>query len=73
MKNKNHLYARIPYPIVPESDRVADWRYQLMELSSDALLDRISSLSREQLTEWLAWNDVNGVFLDADCLALALS
>src|SRR5690606_40648728 len=30
-------------------------------------------LSREQLVEWLAWNDVHGLFSDEDCIAEGLT
>lgn len=65
------VYARAarPYPIVPESERTDDWRYQIMELNKDELLTRVQDMPRLQLVEWLAWNDVHGIFLDEDCLA----
>lgn len=66
---KKHYYARRPYPIVAEEKRVNDWRYQLMELSEDALLEKVKAMPREKLIEWLAWNDVHGLFLDEDSIA----
>ncbi|RZF62208.1 hypothetical protein [Sphingobacterium corticibacterium] len=66
---KRHLYAHSPYPIVPEEQRTNDWRYQLMELSEDALLKKVNAMPREKLIEWLAWNDVYGIFRDEDSIA----
>lgn len=66
---KKHYYAHRPYPIVPAEQRHHDWRYQLMELSEDALLEKVNAMPRKQLIEWLAWNDVHGVFRDEDSLA----
>lgn len=70
---KIHLNAYRPHPIISESDRPSDWRYQLMELKDDLLLSNINTLSREQLVEWLAWNDVHGLFSDEDCIAEGLT
>lgn len=64
-----HYYAHTPYPIVPEEQRLDDWRYQLMELSEDLLLREIDTMPRKKLIEWLAWNDVHGIFLDEDSIA----
>ncbi|MBD1421634.1 hypothetical protein [Sphingobacterium chuzhouense] len=41
----------------------------MMELSEDALLKEVNAMSREKLIEWLAWNDVHGLFLDEDSIA----
>lgn len=66
---KKYYYAHRPYPIVPEEQRHHDWRYQLMELSEDTLLKELKAMPREKLIEWLAWNDVHGIFLDEDSIA----
>lgn len=66
---QRHYYAHNPYPIVPEQQRLNDWRYQLMELSEDALLKKVNAMPREKLIEWLAWNDVHGIFRDEDSIA----
>ncbi|MBD1435175.1 hypothetical protein H8B06_20315 [Sphingobacterium sp. DN00404] len=66
---KKYYYARRPYPIVYEEKRVNDWRYQLMDLPEDALLEKVNAMLREKLIEWLAWNDVHGLFLDEDSIA----
>src|SRR5690606_11001288 len=66
---QKHYYAHHPYPIVREEDRASDWRYQLMELPEDALLEMVNAMPREKVIEWLAWNDVHGIFLDEDSIA----
>jgi len=64
-----YYYAHRPYPIVPEEQRFKDWRYQLMDLPEDALLKEVKAMPREKLIEWLAWNDVHGIFCDEDSIA----
>lgn len=64
-----HYYARRPHPMVPEDQRDDDWRYQLMVLPEDALLKKVNAMLREKLIEWLAWNDVHGIFRDEDSIA----
>lgn len=65
---QRHYYSRQPYPIVPETERPFDWRYQLMDLSKDELLKKVQSMTRLDLVGWLAWNDVHGIFLDEDSI-----
>lgn len=61
--------AAQPYPIVPEHERADDWRYQLMELSGEKLIKKLKYMPREKLIEWLAWNDVHGIYKDEDAIA----
>jgi hypothetical protein len=42
--------------------------YKLMELSGDKLQSELNSWSREDLIEWLCWNDRNGVYRDEQSL-----
>lgn len=42
--------------------------YKLMELNGTALETELNSWSREDLIEWLCWNDRNGVYRDKDSL-----
>lgn len=65
---RTQYYAYRPHPIISEGERADDWRYQLMDLRDELLLSKVTSLPREQLVEWLAWNDVHGIFSDEDCL-----
>lgn len=53
----------------PLIQRQYDWRYQLMELTDENLLEQVNAMSRTELIEWLAWNDRNGIFLDDDAIA----
>lgn len=42
--------------------------YQLMKLRGDALQTELNSWSRQELIEWLSWNDSNGVYTDEDSM-----
>ncbi|WP_188507888.1 hypothetical protein [Parapedobacter pyrenivorans] len=44
-------------------------RYSLMTLPEDRLLTEVRAMSREQLIDWLSWNDRNGIYRDEDSLA----
>ena len=66
--SKNH-HAHRPYPIIPNQLHTQDWRYQLMDLSQETLLEKIKDMPRETLIEWLAWNDVHGIFSDEDSIS----
>ena len=39
-----------------------------MELSGENLQSELNTWSREDLIEWLSWNDRNGVYKDEDSL-----
>jgi hypothetical protein len=39
-----------------------------MELDKDKLQIELNSWSREDLIDWLSWNDRNGVYKDEDSL-----
>lgn len=49
-----------------EENKLKQWRYRIMDFPEDELLKEIKSLSREELIEWLAWNDRNGIYRDED-------
>lgn len=51
-----------------EKEKLKHPYYQLMELSGDKLQSTLLSWSREDLIEWLTWNDRNGVYRDDDSL-----
>jgi hypothetical protein len=53
---------------INEDEKLKHPYYKLMELSGDALQSELNSLSREDLIEWLSWNDRNGVYKDEDSL-----
>ena len=39
-----------------------------MELKGDELQTKLNSWSRQELIDWLSWNDRNGVYQDEDSL-----
>ena len=53
---------------INEDEKLKHPYYKLMELSGDNLLLELNSWSREELIEWLCWNDRNGVYKDEDSL-----
>ena len=53
---------------ISEEEKLKHPYYKLMELSSEALQSELNSWSREDLIEWLCWNDRNGVYKDEDSL-----
>lgn len=42
--------------------------YKLMDLSGDKFQPELNSWARENLIEWLSWNDRNGVYRDEESL-----
>lgn len=42
--------------------------YRIIELPENDLINRISNMSREEIINWLQWNDRNGLYLDNDSL-----
>jgi hypothetical protein len=53
---------------ISDEEKLKHPYYKLMELSGDALQSELNSWSREDLIEWLSWNDRNGVYKDEDSL-----
>lgn len=43
--------------------------HRITELSQVELEKEIATWTREQLIQWLSWNDPNGVYTDQDSLA----
>ncbi|MBT0812966.1 hypothetical protein KIH41_16890 [Litoribacter ruber] len=39
-----------------------------IDLPKDILVDEVNKLSREELIDWLSWNDPNGVYNDEDSM-----
>lgn len=56
------------YKYVTEEERLRHPNYRIAELSDDELQIELNSWSREDLIEWLVWNDRNGVYRDEDSL-----
>lgn len=51
-----------------EEQKLRHPNYQVMELKGNALEKELNSWSREDLIEWLSWNDRNGVYKDEDSM-----
>ena len=49
---------------ISEDEKLRHPYYKLMELSGDKLQSELNSWTREELIEWLSWNDRNGVYKD---------
>lgn len=43
--------------------------YEIMDLSKNQLLVFLKHTSREEIINWLQWNDPNGIYSDKDSLA----
>ena len=48
--------------------KLQDPYYKLMELRGGELELKLNSWSRNELINWLSWNDPNGVYEDEDSL-----
>lgn len=53
---------------ISEEEKLRHPYYKLMELRGDTLQSELNSWSREDLIEWLCWNDRNGVYKDEDSM-----
>jgi hypothetical protein len=53
---------------ISEEEKLKHPYYKLMELKDEELNNELNSWSREDLIEWLSWNDRNGVYRDEDSL-----
>lgn len=53
---------------INEDEKLKHPYYKLMELSGENLQSELNTWSREDLIEWLSWNDRNGVYKDEDSL-----
>lgn len=51
-----------------EKEKLNHPYYSLMELKGEELNEKLNSLSRLELIDWLCWNDRNGVYSDEDSL-----
>lgn len=54
---------------ISEEEKLRHPNYRIMELSVDKLQLELNSWSREDLIEWLVWNDRNGIYRDEDSLS----
>ena len=51
-----------------EQEKLKNPNYQIMELQGKKLHSELNSWTREQLINWLCWNDGNGVYKDVDSM-----
>ena len=58
MYTKSHL----------ERVKLLDPNYKIMELNQKNLQTELNNWKREELIDWLCWNDSNGVYKDEDSL-----
>lgn len=56
------------YPDIRDEKRFSHPYYKIMELKGDELQTKLNSWSRQELIDWLSWNDRNGVYQDEDSL-----
>ncbi|MBJ7882251.1 hypothetical protein [Gelidibacter salicanalis] len=52
-----------------EEEKLRHPNYKIMDLSPDSLKVELNSWYREDLIEWLVWNDKNGVYRDEESLS----
>jgi len=43
--------------------------YLYIEMSKEKLIEELKSWTRQDLIDWLSWNDSNGVYSDEDSMA----
>ncbi|WP_417236545.1 hypothetical protein [Bizionia paragorgiae] len=56
------------YSVLNEEEKLKHPNYQIIEFGREKLKLELESWSREDLIEWLVWNDGNGVYRDEDSL-----
>jgi len=47
-----------------EQQKYPNWKHQIMESSGQNLIDEILKLTRNDIIDWLQWNDPNGIYTD---------
>ncbi|WP_299392935.1 hypothetical protein, partial [uncultured Gelidibacter sp.] len=52
-----------------EEEKLRHPNYKIMDLSPNSLKVELNSWCREDLIEWLVWNDRNGVYRDEESLS----
>ncbi len=68
---KQIIGYQLPKIAAMESQR-KDWRYRLLDLKDKTLFDTLSLMKRQELLQWLQWNDCNGVYADYDCVRIGI-
>ena len=56
------------YQNLNEKEKLIHPYYKLMELRGEFLQSELKIWTREELINWLCWNDRNGVYKDEDSL-----
>ena len=51
-----------------EEEKLRHPYYRVMELKGNDLDNELTSWSRQNVIDWLCWNDSNGVYKDEDSL-----
>lgn len=51
-----------------EAEKLRHPFYKIMEMKSVNLQTKLDTWTREQLIEWLSWNDRNGVYKDEESM-----
>ena len=60
------MYINLTF--VEESRKKRHPFYRIMELPETELKAKIATMNREDIIEWLQWNDPNGIYTDKDSL-----
>ncbi|MDF0719195.1 hypothetical protein P0M11_04190 [Kaistella sp. PBT33-4] len=53
---------------ITEEEKRSHPYYQIMELHGEDLCKTLNSWTRQELIDWLCWNDSNGIYSDEDSL-----
>lgn len=54
--------------IVALQSEKKDWRHELLTMEHKALFDKLMLLKRNDLLDWLQWNNCNGTYSDEHCI-----
>lgn len=52
-----------------EQNKLRHPYYKIMDLPKSELTTKVASMSREEIIDWLSWNDPNGVYHDEQSIA----
>jgi hypothetical protein len=50
------------------SSKYISYYYQIMDLSKEELKRELAKWSRQDLIDWLKWNDPNGIYRDEESM-----
>lgn len=63
-----HIISEQLSKIVAIQSQKQDWRYELLTMEDKVLFDKLILLKRNELLDWLQWNNYNGNYSDQDCI-----